>query len=197
MLNYFAETWTLGYSKSSWVIKREGGIAFEALPNKNGWVVTNNLGFDLAEAELVVGWSVTMHGAEGRYKLGAFKDGERRKVRSTEIVPDGFPTGSTFLLDDPWAKEEPWTEEAKDDFSGAFALFFEQPDQRHGHLELSGLRFSVVGRAAEIYEAVTVDGLSPINQPLTFVRVPLTPPLVPNHLNPRVGSDLFGSQAGE
>ena len=47
-LRYRAETWTLGYSRTSWTAEAPGTIDFAYTPT--GWQVTNNLPFDLEQA---------------------------------------------------------------------------------------------------------------------------------------------------
>ena len=92
---------------------------------------------------------------EGWIRLDGLKAGERRTVTRADAV--------LALPSDDWA----------------FATLYEFPEKGRGHLHLDDYRWVVVGTTARPIEPISLEGLTPEEQPTTLVRIAVSP-LKPN-----------------
>jgi ABC-type transport system involved in multi-copper enzyme maturation permease subunit len=180
-MEYGAQTWTLAYSKSEWVIDHQGTVALELLPDDAGWAVTNKLGFDLDHAELIIGWGDSVESG-GRYTLDALADGERKELKLSNVVRAWRPPANQDAFMNSWEPEAELDPNASIGWDNDISLLYDQPDLDHGYLDLGNGRISLVGTTTASFENLELTGLSPVDKNrITVVRVPLTPPLTPGN----------------
>ncbi len=162
-LSWRAETWTLGYARTTWVARQPGRVVLE--PRRaGGWQVRNQLGVDLERAHLV---------ARGRLvSLGPLPDGGVAQVDGPlgaeatlaaleqQVAARGVEPA---LVDDVLDPE--WVEHA----------FLEHPEVGRGHLSLHG-GVALLGFTRAPFEPLELSGLEPNTLSMTLFRVPLSPP---------------------
>jgi len=150
-----AQTWSLAYVQTEWVGPQNGRIVVRE--TRDGVQVVNRLGVDLDRAELR---------AMGKfYDMGALADGASFDIVlpepnidalqsyidvSGQLVPNGQPLDLKPL-----------------------GMLSHYPETHGGSLQLEG-PIGFVGMSDDAFEPLTLTGLTPIEQPVTVFRSPIT-----------------------
>ncbi|NCG19993.1 MAG: hypothetical protein GWP91_13380, partial [Rhodobacterales bacterium] len=154
-LDYHADTWTLAYTRSTWVTGGHGTV--QLTETEVGPEIQNQLGVDLLDVVVIATDPWGQNDEHGYLYLGAMKAGEVASLSE----------------DANWTKKPP-----RGDLDWAHRVFYDHPEQQGGHLHPGSYRWTVLA-LAEPVEEVALTGLTPVPQTLTAFRAPLGAPVSP------------------